>query len=500
MSSATLTGTTNVNAFGTAQTSAELIATTSYSNWDSSVWDYSGDYPTLGTSPASIFYFKSNKINGSFSTSTDWVKSTTIDGAYESSALKPDYTNSFSIEVISGNTITLNTGKSAYVSATTVNGKLIIDTGATLNIENKTGEDLIVNGELELKGTLNIGASATVAIDELISPTSKYLSWTGNDHNVISSAIATSNTTANLYPNYIKRSWNLASAINDATEPNRSKNITFYWSTADDNNYNWGAAIPILYDGTTETTGTTVSIDGDIRSATFTYTFPEYNSLTEELSNIEFKIGLGDNQTLPVQLSTFDAFNQQEGTVMIQWITQSESNLDGYRLFRNNNNSLDTSVMLDVFISGTNTSQSQTYSHIDETITENGIYYYWIQMIDYDGTNSFYGPAILQVDDDFNNSVDVAYKTGFVSIYPNPFNPTTTISYYLELNSPVLVDIYNIKGQLVKTFDVGMQTIGFHKVVWNGESNTGNSLPSGIYFSRMKTQAKTDIKKIILLK
>lgn len=568
LDSATISSTVNSNAgvnensFGTSQSSTQLTNATSYPNWDSAVWDFTTDYPTLQSSPKSIFYFKS-QTSGNFSTVASWVNSETESGTYEESVLKPDYTNSYSIKVLSDDTITLQSPNDAFISSTTVEGKLIINDGATLNVENKVGDDLIIasGGELEITGTMNIGQSASligqagstirfngssaqsvasgissayniiidntngvtlpdnisiegtltvssgtytgasnVAIDGLNSPNIKHLSWPTTDFNIANYSASTS-LSSSLYPNKIKRSWNISGNINDENEANRQKTITFYWNAEDDNNYNWlnPSKTPILFDGGVkvgEATDFQISSNEDIRSATFTYAFPQ----AEKASRGDFTIGLDDDETLPVQLSSFDVFNTNSSNVMVQWISQSESDLDGYRLYRNNENSLQNSHMLDVFFPGTNTSQTQTYSHIDNTISVNGIYYYWIKMLDYDGSSSFYGPAIIEVEDDFNNSVDIPLTTGLVSIYPNPFNPTTSIRYSLDSNSLTEIKIYNVRGQLVKTFDLGMQTTGFHKLVWNAKDDNGNKLPSGVYFSRMKANNKIDTKKIILLK
>ncbi len=559
LDSATMDPSSGANTFGTAQTDNELTNATSYTNWDPAVWDFSTGYPTLKSSPSSIFYFQS-KTTGSFSTASNWEKSDTEGGSYSESVLKPDYTNSVSIKVLSDDTITLQSPNDAFISTTTVEGTLVVADGATLNIENKAGDDLVIasGGELEVTGVLSIGQSATlvgetnstitfngssaqsvtsgitsvynltidnsagvtlpdniainglltitsgnynvptsIVVDGLSSPNVKRLAWPKTDNNIENYSATTS--VSDLFPNYINRSWNISGNINNGTSTNRQKTITFYWDASEDNNYDWVNlnSIPVLFDaGSKIAETTTYSLGGDTRSATFVYTFPQ----NLKSSKGELTIGLDGDQTLPVQLSTFNAFNHSSNNVMIQWVTQSESDLDGYRLYRNVENSLDTAIMLDTFIPGTNTSQTQTYSYIDNTISANGIYYYWIQMLDYDGSNSFHGPAIIQVETDYNGNVDIPLVTGLVSIYPNPFNPTTTIRYSLEVNSPVTIDIYNIKGQLVKTFDLGIQAQGFHQVVWQGDNNSGKDLPSGIYFSKMKTQGKVDIKKVMLLK
>jgi hypothetical protein len=84
--------------------------------------------------------------------------------------------------------------------------------------------------------------------------------------------------------------------------------------------------------------------------------------------------------------------------------------------------------------------------------------------------------------------------------YPNPFNPTTNISYELQQAQPVVLQVYNTKGQLVKTLVNETQTEGVHNVVWNGDDNSGNSVTSGVYFYKMKSSTFESARKMILMK
>jgi hypothetical protein len=84
--------------------------------------------------------------------------------------------------------------------------------------------------------------------------------------------------------------------------------------------------------------------------------------------------------------------------------------------------------------------------------------------------------------------------------YPNPFNPTTTISYNIAKEGKVDLAIYNLKGQLVKTLVSAEQTAGLHDVTWNGEDNTGRKVSSGLYLYKLSTSDFNSTKKMILLK
>ena len=84
--------------------------------------------------------------------------------------------------------------------------------------------------------------------------------------------------------------------------------------------------------------------------------------------------------------------------------------------------------------------------------------------------------------------------------YPNPFNPTTTISYDLNNNSKVKLEIFNIKGQKVLTLEDGEKTAGHHNIVWNGKDSEGSSVSSGVYFYKLDTEDYSSVKKMILMK
>jgi hypothetical protein len=84
--------------------------------------------------------------------------------------------------------------------------------------------------------------------------------------------------------------------------------------------------------------------------------------------------------------------------------------------------------------------------------------------------------------------------------YPNPFNPETTIDYSVREAGNVTIDVYNIKGQKVKTLVNDHRANGEYSVIWDGTDDNGNSVSSGVYHYRMRTKNGTDTKKMVLLK
>ncbi|RMG63204.1 MAG: choice-of-anchor D domain-containing protein [Calditrichaeota bacterium] len=84
--------------------------------------------------------------------------------------------------------------------------------------------------------------------------------------------------------------------------------------------------------------------------------------------------------------------------------------------------------------------------------------------------------------------------------YPNPFNPTTTIRFQVPEPMKVRVVVYNALGQLVRTLLDRQLTAGEYQVVWDGTSEQGNAVPSGLYFYELQTERTRQIRKMILLR
>ena len=79
--------------------------------------------------------------------------------------------------------------------------------------------------------------------------------------------------------------------------------------------------------------------------------------------------------------------------------------------------------------------------------------------------------------------------------YPNPFNPSTSISYSLTDNNQVRVEIYNINGKLVETLVNEYQTAGLHQIMWNAAGQS-----SGVYFIKVTAQNLSKMQKVVYIK
>jgi hypothetical protein len=83
---------------------------------------------------------------------------------------------------------------------------------------------------------------------------------------------------------------------------------------------------------------------------------------------------------------------------------------------------------------------------------------------------------------------------------PNPFSSFTWISYSLPERSNVLLEIYNVKGELMRTLRKGQQQAGKYSVEWNGLNDSGNQVSPGIYFYRLQAEDFSGTMKMFILR
>lgn len=100
------------------------------------------------------------------------------------------------------------------------------------------------------------------------------------------------------------------------------------------------------------------------------------------------------------------------------------------------------------------------------------------------------------------NPTDPIVSPGLFSLknYPNPFNPSTTILFSLDTPGTVELNIFNIKGQKVKSYGINAYSKGEHRVMWDGKDDDQKNVSSGIYFVRISSDSKQQIHKMMLIK
>jgi hypothetical protein len=84
--------------------------------------------------------------------------------------------------------------------------------------------------------------------------------------------------------------------------------------------------------------------------------------------------------------------------------------------------------------------------------------------------------------------------------YPNPFNPITQISFDIPTAGNVNIEVYNLLGQKINTLVSGYKDVGHYTVTWNATDESGQPVPSGVYFYRLTTNNHSETKRMMLLK
>jgi len=222
-----------------------------------------------------------------------------------------------------------------------------------------------------------------------------------------------------------------------------------------------------------------------------------YNTTESSENSIQF---ITSEDTLPVELSNFRAELDYQNRIQLMWVTQSEVNLLGYYIYRNNEDDVTSAELISPIITASNTTSTQLYVFTDTSVNEAGSYYYWLQCIDYKGNEKFFGPSICRYEFPGTNSgSEIPLQEGIRSIFPNPFNPCTTINYEMESAGSMELTIYNIKGQKVlgKTFEHSEK--GNYKFLWGGCDEKGKLCSSGIYTVIMRCGERNYIRKMTIL-
>jgi Zn-dependent metalloprotease len=128
----------------------------------------------------------------------------------------------------------------------------------------------------------------------------------------------------------------------------------------------------------------------------------------------------------------------------------------------------------------------------------------------FEAWDMFYDSLIEAGVDDFAivadfpaTSVDRPQSAAAMSMsqnYPNPFNPSTSIEFNLPRDGVVSLGIFDTRGRLVRTLTEGPWEAGSHTVIWDGRSDRGRALASGVYYYRLRAADKTFSRRMVLLR
>lgn len=154
----------------------------------------------------------------------------------------------------------------------------------------------------------------------------------------------------------------------------------------------------------------------------------------------------------------------------------------------------------DFIPSGTPLGTTAEVQYTDASVTIGATYYYKASAFDFSGNESKYSNEVSVIVSNVSNELGVPKEFALRQNHPNPFNPTTAISYELPNAAHVKISVYNALGMKVATLVDGEQNAGYQSVTWNGKDDAGVSVASGIYLYKMDAGSMSFTRKMILMK
>jgi len=188
---------------------------------------------------------------------------------------------------------------------------------------------------------------------------------------------------------------------------------------------------------------------------------------------------------VPVFIQAFDARATDKG-VVLTWDVWSDEAVDGFRILRREGDAAD-----EIALAGGGLIGADLREFVDDTV---------LPATDYE-----YTLAVVLAEGSQQRSQTVAARSAGFSLallqnVPNPFNPTTTISFTLPERMPATLTVYDAEGREIARIVDGTRPAGVSEVTWNGRGSSGERVASGVYFYRLVAGDRVLTKKMLLLK
>jgi hypothetical protein len=187
-----------------------------------------------------------------------------------------------------------------------------------------------------------------------------------------------------------------------------------------------------------------------------------------------------------------------EKQAVIRWTPNNNEFIDSYIIIRQDGYSSDWQNGKGTQYTLKQIKGNTISEFVDTNIYEDEVYTYQIKV-------RFLSGVELKSDLYTVKIMPVIKQTVLLPCYPNPFNPEVWIPYELSEQTEVTILIYNLKGQLVRSLELGMKDKGRYtnkdkSAYWDGLNETGEKVSSGVYFYVMKTRGYSASRKMVMLK
>ena len=212
---------------------------------------------------------------------------------------------------------------------------------------------------------------------------------------------------------------------------------------------------------------------------------------------VEIKLIIDCDNSLPVELGKFEA-EVTGNDIVLNWVTESEIENLGFEIYssstENGNFNLLSSFKTNPYLIGQgNSTIKHTYSYTVKD-PENGTYWFKLADITMNDEKTFHEPISITI----NTKTPQGFQLD--PNYPNPFNPTTKISYQVSKERFIDVTVYNLQGQIVSKLVSKKQSPGVYNIDWTAIDINGNKMSSGIYILRLSSGNDVKSRKIMLIR
>jgi hypothetical protein len=200
------------------------------------------------------------------------------------------------------------------------------------------------------------------------------------------------------------------------------------------------------------------------------------------------------SEQVPAELAAFGGSVLEQG-VKLNWTTTSQTNNAGWMVMRSADG-ITYEVVSDL-LPGAGTSDAVlNYGFEDNSLPSVEAVYYRLDQVDLDGAIHSSAPIEVVLGARFLN-LPTEFGT---RVFPNPFNPATTIAYDLPSDSAVSIVIYGALGQEVRRLVTEQKSAGRYTIQWDALDNFGRSVGSGVYIAKIEAGQFSASQKMLLLK
>jgi M6 family metalloprotease-like protein len=188
---------------------------------------------------------------------------------------------------------------------------------------------------------------------------------------------------------------------------------------------------------------------------------------------------------VPVFIQAFDARVTEQG-VVLTWDVWSDESVEGFQILRREGDSSD-----EIALAGGRLIDANLREYVDDTVLPSTDYRYTLSVVLTEGSRQRSQTVSAR---------SAGFSLGLMQNVPNPFNPSTTISFTLPERMPVTLTVYDAGGRAIATLIDATRPAGVNEVGWDGRGASGERVASGVYFYRLEAGDKVLTKKMLLLK